>query len=363
MSTTQEIVNSTFTLHTEFRQSSSAVQGIAVPVRNNSATISLETDVKHSVPDLPRANTAFESFVAILTMGLLFGYAWLLPVLLPLAIFAAVFQANQVATAFLAVLLLDCLLPAGHYQPWVREHWVWDTWRRYFRMRVVIAEQYDQRLEGKRHIYAHYPHGTFPMASWLAISLCGAENTTFSPDLRGVVASVLLQLPLVKHVYGGKGCIAADRATVARTLKNHDVGLLPEGVAGIFRGATRTNERVFVSSHKGFCKLALQNGADIVPVYNLGQSQVMSFYGLPGLSRRLRLSFGTFAGRWGMPLPRRTDLIVLHGHIIKVDAAAPNPSQASVDALHAKVVAELTRLYYAHRHLLPEFKEKDLELV
>ena len=36
----------------------------------------------------------------------------------------------------------------------------------------------------------------------------------------------------------------------------------------------RSRERIYLSKRKGFVKVAIQAGADIVPVYVLGQSQV-----------------------------------------------------------------------------------------
>lgn len=37
----------------------------------------------------------------------------------------------------------------------------------------------------------------------------------------------------------------------------------------------RDKERIYLSKRKGFVKVAMQAGADIVPVYILGQSQVI----------------------------------------------------------------------------------------
>lgn len=41
-------------------------------------------------------------------------------------------------------------------------------------------------------------------------------------------------------------------------------------------GWHRAQERIYLSKRKGFVKVALQAGADIVPVYILGQSQVIT---------------------------------------------------------------------------------------
>jgi len=43
----------------------------------------------------------------------------------------------------------------------------------------------------------------------------------------------------------------------------HDAVL--QGVAGIFLGASRRRERVFVRCRKGFIKLAMQTGVGVLP--------------------------------------------------------------------------------------------------
>lgn len=54
---------------------------------------------------------------------------------------------------------------------------------------------------------------------------------------------------------------AAEKALILKHLETGPVGLVPEGIAGIFYGADRFNERVFGSKHKGYAKLALRCGA------------------------------------------------------------------------------------------------------
>ena len=71
-----------------------------------------------------------------------------------------------------------------------------------------------------------------------------------------------------------------------RLLEDGSLGCLPEGIAGVFHGATPHKEAVFLNARKGFVKLAIQAGADIVPVYHLGQSQLLTFWGFGSLSRR-----------------------------------------------------------------------------
>ena len=52
----------------------------------------------------------------------------------------------------------------------------------------------------------------------------------------------------------------ADRGTILRLLQRMCVGILPEGLAGIVKGANPDQERVAILSHMGFCSVALQAG-------------------------------------------------------------------------------------------------------
>ena len=106
-----------------------------------------------------------------------------------------------------------------------------------------------------------------------------------------------------------------------------------------------------------------QAGCDLVPVYHLGSSQVLSFSGASELSRRMRLSVACYWGSWGLPLPRPHPIISLVGRPVPV-AQCDDPSQAEVDALHARFTAALTALFDEHKHLLgPEWEAKALEVV
>ena len=56
-------------------------------------------------------------------------------------------------------------------------------------------------------------------------------------------------------------------------------GCPAQGVAGIFHGATQQQERIFINQRKGFVKVAIQAGADLVPAYHFGSSQMLSVTG------------------------------------------------------------------------------------
>ena len=53
--------------------------------------------------------------------------------------------------------------------------------------------------------------------------------------------------------------------------------------------------------------------ADLVPVYHLGQTQLLTFWGTESMSRSWRMSVGLFWGAYGLPLPRKSQIISLVG--------------------------------------------------
>jgi hypothetical protein len=125
---------------------------------------------------------------------------------------------------------------------------------------------------------------------------------------QAAVASVLLQLPLLRHVWAWMGCVPADYGTMRELLQSTSIGLMPEvlllsysctaaaflmaervsslfaasltpertscqlgqvlptlahaqGVAGIFLGARKGQERIYARAHRGYIRLAMEAGA------------------------------------------------------------------------------------------------------
>ncbi|EIE22983.1 hypothetical protein COCSUDRAFT_63373 [Coccomyxa subellipsoidea C-169] len=249
---------------------------------------------------------------------------------------------------------------SGIVWPAFRHHALWATWRRYFRLRV-ITPPLPYLQHGKPYLFAHFPHATFPMGSWLSMPLCDAPETGLPAGARGAVATVLLKLPLLRHVYAWMGCIPADYHTIHEQLQTTSVGLVPEGVAGVFLGARPSQERVFVRCRKGFIRLAMHTGTDIVPIYNLGQSAMLDFCGSCSLSRRVRAVVGIFWGRWYLPVPRRCPIITAIGKPLQVTKSL-DPSPEEVDEVQEKLLAALVALFDEHKHLLPGWEHKTLEI-
>ncbi|KAK9846559.1 hypothetical protein WJX81_006558 [Elliptochloris bilobata] len=243
-------------------------------------------------------------------MLLTFGMAWAMPWLLIYSVIRAVFLASRPAALFLAAFACAAALPAGQY------------WKR-------------------------FPHAVFPMGFPLGAPQAGLPESGL-PAMPGAVATILLRLPILKHLLAALGSFPADREELLRMLRTSSVVLSPEGVAGTWC-ATRDREVVYLKRRLGFVRVAIQAGADLVPVYHLGCSQLLEFWGSEALSRRCRVCCGFFFGRCGLPLPRCHPIITLVGApvpVVQCDA----PSEAQVAETHARFAAALVALFDALKH-------------
>eukprot|EP00439_Symbiodinium_sp_Y106_P020772 s5158_g2.t1 len=251
----------------------------------------------------------------------------------------------------------------------VARHWV--------PTRHLHPEGYLEPLQkDRRYLLAVMPHGVIPFANTLlSITL---QRQGFIPNSIG--ADILFQIPVLRLLAGQLvrfgGLIPATPQSIKRALAwpypNNITFIVPGGIAEIFLTLTC----VFIKSRKGFIRLALQAGVDIVPVYGLGHTQLFTMLdkssGLGGfmmrMSRRLKS-----AGHWAVrvanseetsePLiPYAKPVAALVGKPIRIDAPDPNPSAEKIDELHARFVQELLRIFEKHKAIVPGYENKQLYL-
>lgn len=219
---------------------------------------------------------------------------------------------------------------------------------------------------GERVIACVHPHGVFPF-----VSVCAAVATVGETDGLGkglwdiptAAASVIRFLPVLKDVIGIFGMIDASGKVLAARLRRRrgSAVLYVGGMVEIFKSDDAT-EAVFLRERKGFIKVALREGADVIPIYSFGNStalNVLKWGPLVSLSRRLGVSVTLFWGRWGLPVPKRVKLVYARGRPLGLPHI-PNPTPADVDAYHALYCEKLVHLFDTYKKHHPDFAHKTL---
>lgn len=227
-----------------------------------------------------------------------------------------------------------------------------------------------------RYIFGFSPHGLYPTGLG-QLPLLPSFKALF-PGVAPVTltASVLHLVPGIRDVCRWAGFRVVTRSSFVRALsEQRAVVMCPGGQAELVQvsRAFRAPEReiVLYAAHKGFCRLAIEQGACLVPTLALGETlQLRNAIELPWLQQATykRLGFPVpfvVAGRWWTPLPHRVPLKYIVGAPLQPPAhpAGQPVPQDLVDQLHAAFYDSLVALFEKYKHTHPDYVQARLVLL
>ena len=273
------------------------------------------------------------------------------------------YPTRRAALLYAAPMLLSAAIPSSR-APWMAP--LLRPMLRYFdyheEFEYTDAELRRDATTGKRYIIAMQPHGV--------ISYVGLCSWIRAPaDFRRIstaAARVVLAFPILKHVMGIFGLTDASAGNLRRILTREtgvggSVVLYCGGIAELFKSC-REEERLYLSQRRGFIKIALREGADILPCYMFGNTAVLSVlqHGpLAALSRRLGASLTYFWGAAYLPIPRDEMLLYARGRPLGLPHI-PEPTDEDIAKYHALYCKEVRRLFESYKEKLPHYKHKQL---
>jgi len=235
----------------------------------------------------------------------------------------------------------------------------------YFPVSVVKTADLDP---GRNYLFGSHPHGVVCFGAFMSFVVDNPQFRELFPGIfpRLLTLAQFYYLPLVRELLLAMGCCAASRRGVESLLSG------PKGTAAVLvvGGAREVlNQpdpsqgngeiRLILRERKGFVKLAMRHGADLVPTFSFGETSVFKFLPNPEGSfiRRFQVWFqrnfvyppaifygrGLFQYNFGL-IPFRRPINVVVGAPIPVPKVE-NPTDEEVDRVHATYVAALTKLY------------------
>jgi len=291
-------------------------------------------------------------------------FALVMPVLGYLA-----YHGNWACRVLGAVVLLDYALPLKTPQLWLWWSGITDDSvgkSAYFRAKVVLEGEF---RNDRNYLVCYHPHSLFGIGYNLYTRQL-YDRYGIKPLFTG--ASVVKYLPLLRRVLTWWGFTSVSADEMRRNLRQpypHNVlTLMPGGIAEMFYGIDE--EQIILRKRKGFCKLALETGASLVPCYCMGANQVYTRYFGPRsllarISSVIRVSLLIWTDRFGIPfgvVPNKVKMLVVLGEPIEVEAVAkPTPQQ--VEELHARYTQSLKAMFDRHKGTLgPEWAARQLYL-
>lgn len=238
------------------------------------------------------------------------------------------------------------------------ESYVFRCVARYFETELLQVETDDairNNSTGKHALCLAWHHGVIPFA---AISSGPCLISHFGPT---AVADVVLRIPVLRSIFAWYGSIPSSRRSIKATLQKENCLLYPGGIAELFLTDADV-EKVYFQKRTGCIKLAIEAGADIIPIYFIGNTCCLSLLKskfVSFISRKLKLSICLFWGRWGLPIPRPTKFVLVVGKRV-VMPKAEHPSQEVVAEMHQRVTEACTETFNLGKRFSEEYKDKEL---
>ncbi|KAI0815853.1 diacylglycerol acyltransferase-domain-containing protein [Xylaria sp. FL0064] len=261
-----------------------------------------------------------------------------------------------------------------------RKSYIWHFFADYFPARLHKTHELPAT---RKYIFGYHPHGIISHGAWAAFA---TDALGFSEKFPGITNSLLtldsnFRIPFYREYILSMGVRSVSKESIVNILSKSglDGQGMGRGVTVVVGGARESLEaqprmiRLILRERKGFIKLAVRCGADLVPVLAFGENdlydqlqprehpfmhRIQMFvlkvwkFTLPFLHGR-----GIFNYDVGL-MPYRRPLNIVVGAPIKVrQSSSVDPEE--INRLHGLYVAELEKLWDRYKdEFAPDRKEE-----
>lgn len=213
----------------------------------------------------------------------------------------------------------------------------------------------------KPHIFALHPHGVISVSAICNLLWNGNHALErIGLDYRIVTVTFNFLVPLWRELIMAMGFIDASKGSIHRLLRSGKSCMIVIGGAQETLHAAPGVTELVLLKRRGFVRLALQHGANLVPVFHFGENDLYGQVRHP-LLRRLQQAFLRVTG-FTLPVirgrgifnydvgivPRRLPLTTVVGRPIEVPHI-PDPTDDDITRIHTTYMTALAALYNDHK--------------
>jgi 2-acylglycerol O-acyltransferase 2 len=235
--------------------------------------------------------------------------------------------------------------------------------QQYFRGCILKEAELDPT---KLYVFGFHPHGVLPVSLfWL--NSCEEWRLLFPQvGFSILTASSLHLVPIMRDLLQWKGGREVSRNSCVHALRSRrNILVVPGGQTELMLCKAYDAVVKLTVRNQGFIKLAIQEGAHLVPVFSFGEHDVFDNVHLPLIQnwflKKLgaALPFHPHNGRF-LPIPRQERITVVVGKPIPVRQIAAPTADDVRDVLHA-YLSELHRIFEAHKNAA--YRQENRQLV
>lgn len=261
------------------------------------------------------------------------------------------------------------------FRKWI----LWKYFRDFFPIHLIKTAELDP---SKNYIMGYHPHGVLCAGAFCNFA---TEATNFSKVFPGFTPHLLtlechFKLPFYREYFMTSGAVSASKNSMNYLLSKAEGG---RALCLVVGGAPESLDChpglaiLHLSKRKGFCKMALRNGASLVPMYSFGECEVYDQVANPhgsffrklqnsiqqfmGLAPVLFMGRGIFQYSFGI-VPFRKPIYTVVGSPIDVPQVT-NPTSEQIVDLHTRYVQAVVDLYNKYKGRYSEYPETKIQII
>lgn len=262
------------------------------------------------------------------------------------------------------------------FRDWLGSTCAWVLPRWFEGSLEVVVEDGAHFDKDQRYVFGYVPHGLYPL---------GAAYLPLLPAWRRLMpgicpptlcASIVFVLPVLRDLLQWLGLRVVSKQTFIRTLEQRNsLIVVPGGQAELVLTSRLKSHReaAIYAGHKGFIRLALQQGARVCPILCFGEATSLSnFIDTPRMHQWSYKKFGfpvpfLATGRWWIsPFPARGQgLKFVIGKPVEpsTNCLGLVPTEEQVDEYHHQFYQATKRLFNEHKGTLAGYENTEAVLV
>jgi len=176
--------------------------------------------------------------------------------------------------------------------------------------------------------------------------------------LTGLAASVMFKIPVVREFFLAFGYIDASRKVADAALESgRSIFVVTGGEEeSMYSSNTRSGGKediLVLKNRKGFVRLALRHGAELVPIFGINNSDTFESYTFAfelrqWIQKTLKIALPIFHGRYMTPMPYRVHIQTIVGEPIPTPqpkSPGDKPDEKLVDEYHQKYIAAVKEMH------------------
>ena len=261
---------------------------------------------------------------------------------------------------------------------------VWSLFASYFPARLHRSQELEPT---RKYIFGYHPHGIISHGAFAAFA---TEALGFSQLFPGITNALLtldsnFRYPIYREYALRLGMASVSRESCENILSKggHNGEGMGRAITIVVGGARESLDarpgvvRLVLRRRKGFVKMAIRTGADLVPVLAFGENDIydqvdseshpllhkfqLLVKKVMGFTVPIFHARGIFNYDVGM-MPYRRPINIVVGKPIRV-VQDKHPNTEYMDEVHEKYIQELLRLWNEHKNTFAKQRSGELEIV